>query len=156
MLLDAEGLVGLAVLLFWFWALLDCIATDSAMIRNLPKVMWILIVLFLPLVGSFLWLLLGRPEKAGWQPGSVDYSSSRRPIGPEDSPRYSPTPIVTDRRSQELDAELERWERERSAKKDPELDKLQAELDQREADLRRRELEIRQRDLEKRERELDQ
>jgi hypothetical protein len=156
MLLDVEGLAFVALLLLWVWALLDCIATDPAMCRNLPKMMWILIVLFLPDIGSLAWLLLGRPEKASWQPGSVDYSSSRRPIGPEDSPRYSPTPIVTDRRSQELDAELEKWERERAAKQNPELDKLQAELDQREADLRRRELELRQRDLEQRERELDQ
>jgi len=155
-MLDVEGFAAIALFMFWVWALLDCIATDSAMCRNLPKGMLIIIVLFLPDIGALAWLLLGRPEKASWRPGSVDYSAPRRPIGPEDSPRYSPTPIVTDRRSQELDAELERWERERWAQQNPELDKLQAELDRREADLRRRELERRQRELEQRERELDQ
>jgi hypothetical protein len=158
MLLD-EGIVGLVLLLFWIWALLDVIGTDSAMCRNLPKGMWIIIVLILPDIGAIAWLLMGRPEKAHWRPGSTDYAAPRRPIGPEDSPRYSPTPIVTDRRSEELDKELERWERERG--KDPELDKLQQELDQREAELRRRELELRQRELdqrelEQRERELDE
>lgn len=149
MLLDLEGFAGVALLLFWVWALLDCIATDSAMCRNLPKPMWIVIVLFLPDIGALAWLLLGRPEKASWRPGSVDYASPRRPIGPEDSPRYSATPIITDRRSEELDAELERWEREKSRPPEPDLDEWRGDLD-------RRELELRQRELEKRERDLDQ
>jgi hypothetical protein len=111
-MIDVEGIVAVAFLLFWIWALLDCIATDSAMVRNLPKLMWILLVLILPVIGALAWLLLGRPEKADWRPGSSDYASPRRPVGVEDSPRYSTTPIITDRRSRELDAELERWERQ--------------------------------------------
>ena len=154
MLLD-EGIVGLLLLLFWVWALLDVIGTDSSMCRNLPKGMWLIIVFVLPDLGALIWLLMGRPEKASWRPGSVDYAAPRRPVGPEDAPRYSPTPIITDRRSEELDAELERWEREQSGAKNPELDKLQQELDQREAELRRKELELRQREIEQRERELD-
>jgi hypothetical protein len=174
MLFDAEGLVFVVLFLFWIWALLDCIATDSAMIRNLPKMVWVVIVLLLPLIGSFAWLLLGRPERASWRPGSTDYSAPRRPIGLEDSPRYSATPSVTDRRSAELDAELDRWQREQDTKAAaaptsdaaasgprPELDAWEAKLDEREAELRRRELEIRQRELdqrelEQRERELDE
>ena len=148
MLLDVEGLAFVALFMFWIWALLDCIATDSAMCRNLPKPMWILIVVFIPDIGSLLWLLLGRPEKASWRPGSVDYASPRRPIGPEDAPRYSPTPIITDRRSQELDAELERWEHENSQPKEqPDLDEWRRALDRRELELRQRELEQRERDL---------
>ena len=175
MLFDAEGIVFVALFLFWIWALLDCIATDSAMCRNLPKPVWIILVLFLADIGALAWLLLGRPEKASWRPGSTDYSEPRRPIALEDSPRYSATPSVTDRRSAELDRELDRWQREQDAKAaatpsgptspadgpHPELDAWQAKLDQREADLRRRELEIRQRELdqrelEQRERELDE
>ena len=174
MLFDAEGLVFVVLFLFWIWALLDCIATDSAMCRNLPKMVWILLVLFLGPLGALVWLLLGRPEKASWRPGSTDYSAPRRPIALEDSPRYSATPSVTDRRSAELDRELERWQREQDAKaaapasdaapagaSGPALDAWEAKLDEREADLRRRELEIGQRELdqrelEHRERELDE
>jgi len=160
MFLD-EGLVGLVLLLFWIWALLDVISTDASMCRNLPKPMWIILVLILPDIGAIIWLLLGRPEKAHWRPGSIDYAAPRRPVGLEDSPRYSPTPIINDRRSQELDEELERWERERAAAKHPELDELQQQLDRREAEIRRRELELRQRELDQRElaqreRELDE
>ena len=151
MIFDAEGIVAVALFLFWIWALLDCIATDSAMCRNLPKTAWIILVLFLPDIGALAWLLLGRPEKADWRPGSTDYASPRRPVGLEDSPRYSATPIITDRRSEELDRELERWEREKSATAHPELDEWQQQLDEREAELRRRELEVRQRELDQRE-----
>jgi hypothetical protein len=110
-MIDVEGIVAVALFLFWIWALLDCIATDSAMCRNLPKIVWIILVVFLPDLGALLWLLLGRPEKADRRSGSTDYASRRQPVGIEDSPRYSSTPIITDRRSRELDAELERWER---------------------------------------------
>jgi Phospholipase_D-nuclease N-terminal len=160
-MIDVEGFVAVALFLFWIWALLDCIATDSALCRNLPKPMWIILVLILPDIGALVWLLLGRPEKADWRPGSTDYSASRRPVGVEDSPRYSPNPSVTDRRSEELDRELERWEREQGGKNpaaakttpnpQPELDAWQRELDQREADLKKRELELRQRELDRRE-----
>jgi hypothetical protein len=122
MLLRLEGLAALVLFLFWIWALLDCIATDSSLMRNLPKPMWVVIVIFLPDIGSLAWVLLGRPEKAAWRPGSVDYSAPRRPIGPEDAPRYSATPNITDRRSEELDAELERWEREQREKRDGDTD----------------------------------
>ncbi len=148
-MLFTDGLVGLVLLGFWVWALLDVISTDASVCRNLPKPMWLILVLILPDIGALVWLLLGRPERASWRPGSVDYAAPRRPIGPEDAPRYSATPIITDRRSEELDAELERWERERSRPPEPDLDEWRRDLD-------RRELELRQRELEKRERELDQ
>ncbi len=119
MLFDAEGIVFVALFLFWLWALLDCIATDAALCRNLPKVIWIILVLILADIGAFAWLLLGRPERSSWRPGSTDYAKPRRPIALEDSPRYSSTPIVTDRRSAELDEELARWEREQGPGREP-------------------------------------
>jgi hypothetical protein len=157
--LEAEGLVALLLFGFWIWALLDCIATDSALCRNLPKGMWIILVLILPDVGALAWLLLGRPEKAHWRPGSTDYASPRRPLGIEDEPRYSSTPAITDRRSEELDRQLAQWEEERAdggkPAGSPELEAWEIELNRREKELRQRELDLRQRELEKREREID-
>ena len=147
LLFGAEGLVFFLLVGFWIWALFDCISTESAMIRNLPKGVWLILVLLLPDIGSLAWLLLGRPENAHWRPGSTDYSAPRRPIALEDHPRYSATPSVTDRRSAELDRRLDRWEAEQRAKA--------VELDRREAELRQRELELRERDIERRERDLD-
>ena len=77
-MIDVDGIVAVALFMFWIWALLDCIATDSAMCRNLPKPMWLILVLILPDIGALAWLLLGRPEKAGWRPGSTDYATPRR------------------------------------------------------------------------------
>ena len=111
-LLGAEGLLLLVVLGFWIWAIFDCISTDSSMCRNLPKMVWLLLIIFLSTIGSFAWLLLGRPQKAGWKPGSTDYSAPRRPLGIEDQPGYSATREISDRRSAELDGQLEAWERE--------------------------------------------
>ena len=162
MLLD-EGVVGLLLFMFWIWAILDVISTDSAMTRNMPKMTWLIIVVILPDIGAIAWLLLGRPERASWRPGSSDYAAPRRPVGLEDSPRYSASPEVSDRRSAELNKELERWEREQgkaagssssAAAASPDLDDWQRKLDEREAELRRRELELRQRELDQR--ELDQ
>jgi len=147
-LIEAEGLVFLILFAFWIWAILDVIATDSGLSRNLPKGVWLILVLLLPDIGSLAWLLLGRPDKGSWRPGSTDYSAPRRPIAYEDHPRYSATPEITDRRSQELDRRLDAWEAEQRVKK--------AELDRREAELRERELLLREREIEKRERRSDQ
>jgi hypothetical protein len=147
-LVEAEGVVFLVLFAFWIWAILDVIATESGRCRNLPKGVWLILVLLLPDIGSLAWLLLGRPEKGRWKPGSTDYSAPRRPIAYEDNPRYSATPEITDRRSQELDRRLDAWEAEQRVKN--------AELDRREAELRERELLLREREIEKRERRTDQ
>src|SRR5690348_15193737 len=109
-LFDAEGVFALVLLLFWLWAIFDCIATDASLCRNLPKGVWLVLVIILPDIGSIAWLLLGRPEKAHWRPGATDYSSARRPVGFEDHPRYSAIAGVTERRSEELDRVLDEWE----------------------------------------------
>jgi hypothetical protein len=68
-MLYGEGLVGLAFLALWVWAIFDVIATDSSLCRNLPKPLWLVLVLFLPDIGSIAWLLLGRPQYASFVPG---------------------------------------------------------------------------------------
>lgn len=95
------GLFALALLALWIYCILDVIATNEGLIRNLPKVVWLLIVIFVPTVGSITWLLLGRPEKAGFAPGDSTYRaeprsgridrSSPRSLGviaPDDDPRF--------------------------------------------------------------------
>jgi len=141
---EAEGVVFLVLFAFWIWALLDVIATDASACRNLPKGVWLILVLILADIGSVAWLLLGRPERGHWRPGSTDYSTPRRPIAVEDQPRYgTATPEITDRRSEELDRRLDAWEAEQRTKK--------AELDRRETELRERELALREREIERRE-----
>ena len=57
-----EGLFGIVVFALWVFCLVDAIGAQSGRIRNLPKVAWILLILFFPLIGSIAWLVAGRPE----------------------------------------------------------------------------------------------
>ena len=45
----------------WVYCLVSVITSDDGRIRHLPKVAWLLIVLFFPFVGSIAWLIAGRP-----------------------------------------------------------------------------------------------
>lgn len=162
MLVEIEGVIGFLVIALWIWALVDCITTDAEQCRNLPKGVWLLIVLLLFDIGSILWLLLGRPANKHWRPvtGS-DYSGPRRAVGIEDRQGFDGS--MSDRRSAELDQRLAAWEAERGGSVHPslsapnsELDAKEAELARREEELRRRELEMRQRELDARERDLDE
>ncbi|PPK71052.1 PLDc N-terminal domain-containing protein [Actinokineospora auranticolor] len=56
------GLFGLFTMGLWIFCLVDVITTPEGLTRNLPKIGWLLIVLILPLVGSVLWLVAGRPQ----------------------------------------------------------------------------------------------
>jgi hypothetical protein len=86
------GLAFLFSLGLLVFCVLDCIATDSSLVRNLPKTFWILLIIFLPTIGSVAWLLLGRPEKSRVYPGDNRArgnppARSKRPLGPDDDPR---------------------------------------------------------------------
>src|SRR4051812_283896 len=88
-----DGLLGLALLVLWVYCIFDVIATDEAVMRNLPKLVWLLIVIIVPDIGSLAWLLLGRPPRAGYLPGDTttrDRSRhpSNRSVAPDDDPAF--------------------------------------------------------------------
>ena len=122
MLFYGGGIVALAFFLLWIYCIFDVISTDDTLPRNMPKMVWLLVVIFLPTVGSLAWLILGRPEKAGLAPGS---SSSYRPPpatprrlpsappkGPEDSPEFMSGLNDRARELKEWEADLKRREDE--------------------------------------------
>ena len=83
----------------YVYCVLDAIASDSVLVRNLPKTTWIFIVLFVPGIGSIAWLALGRPLYAGWRPGDTNRRPPRTVVGYEDSdhwthsrPPFAPAP----------------------------------------------------------------
>lgn len=61
-MLYLDGVFGLAILALWIFCLLDVITTDEHTCRNLGKTIWLLLVLFLPAIGSIAWLVAGRPQ----------------------------------------------------------------------------------------------
>jgi hypothetical protein len=51
-----EGLLGLVILALDIWAILKIIGSSAS---TGGKVLWILLILFLPLVGLIIWLIAG-------------------------------------------------------------------------------------------------
>jgi hypothetical protein len=88
--LFGPGLLGLVIVVLWLYCIFDVISTDEALVRNLPKLVWLLVVLFVPTIGSIAWLALGRPLYAGWRPGDTNRRPRRRPDGPDDDPNWRP------------------------------------------------------------------
>lgn len=118
------GIVGVLLLALWAYCIFDVISTDESLMRNMPKILWLVVVIVLPTVGSVAWLLLGRPEGAGLRPG--DTSTFKAPR----TPRLGPAPRAPDDDPAFL------------ARLDDETKRLRAWED----DLRRREDEMRRRD----------
>jgi hypothetical protein len=98
------------------YCLIDCIQTDSVLVRNLPKGGWILLIVVLPLVGGIAWLVAGRPERAArtsaapWPStataGFPEYERPR-PLGPDDDPDFRAAERESDRRHEQM---LRDWE----------------------------------------------
>lgn len=57
-----DEVVGLALLALWIFCLVDVITTREGECRNLPRLVWLLIVLIVPTVGAVVWLVAGRPR----------------------------------------------------------------------------------------------
>jgi hypothetical protein len=99
----------------WIYALLDVIQTDGILTRNLPKQIWLLLVVFVPLMGSIAWLVAGRPLYAGWAPGGADNRRPARPRSVEDQPGFAsqrPASGPTAEQLQRWEDDLARRERE--------------------------------------------
>jgi hypothetical protein len=79
LVLYLDGLLSIAVLLLWIFCLIDVITTDESLCRNLSKIVWLLLVLFLPAIGSIAWLVAGRPQAAP----DLPYKGNTGPAFPE-------------------------------------------------------------------------
>jgi len=73
-------LLGLALYISF---IVDVLRTPGAIIRSLPKALWLLIVVLIPLIGGVLWLLAGRPRQIG---GGL--FRRRQPVAPDDDPSF--------------------------------------------------------------------
>lgn len=52
---------GLLLIAFDVFCLIDVIVSRDDEVRNLPKIVWFLLILFLPVIGGVIWLVAGRP-----------------------------------------------------------------------------------------------
>lgn len=98
------------------YCLIDCIQTDEGDIRNLPKGLWVILIIFLPIVGGVAWLVAGRPLTRGprrpvpWPStqtaGFPEYERPRRPVAPDDDPDF----LLGLRADRERERRLDEWE----------------------------------------------
>ncbi len=80
---DGVPYLGLITVLVMIAALVDIVGSDEAAIRGLPRSAWILLVVAVPLVGSVVWVVAGRP-RAAFSGRVVGEDSAAVPDEPKD------------------------------------------------------------------------
>lgn len=126
------GIVGLALLALWIFCIFDVIGTDESRCRNLPKGLWLLLVIFIPNIGGIAWLIMGRPENTSYQPGASAYRKA--PAGFDPVRSNEQNPVDLDSLS---DVVREREELARLRVREEQLRRREEELRRREEELRR-------------------
>ncbi len=56
------AIITLALMIF---SIIDCSRTAESNIRSLPKWAWLIIIIFVPAIGSIAWIIAGRPQGNG-------------------------------------------------------------------------------------------
>jgi hypothetical protein len=104
-------------------ALIDIITRDESLVRHLPKLTWVILVIFLPVIGSIVWFAVGHDwgEPRG---EAIPFGDPRRHEPVAERLRYV-EPAFTD---EELDAAL------RLAEKQERLRRLEAEVEAKRAE----------------------
>jgi hypothetical protein len=96
----ARVILVLAVIGVTIYAAIDCLRSDDAEIRGLPKPLWLLVIFALPPFGGVLWILLGHQALPGRPP-----TGRLRSMGPDDDPDFlrslDPRPRGADRRGKD-------------------------------------------------------
>ncbi|HYK84102.1 MAG TPA: PLD nuclease N-terminal domain-containing protein [Ktedonobacteraceae bacterium] len=59
----SRGFDGIAVFvtIFWIWVLIDCVTKESS--EGNDRIVWLLIILFAPVIGVLLYYFVRRPER---------------------------------------------------------------------------------------------
>jgi len=72
------------------YALFSCIQTPDEDVPHLPKLVWIVLIVFVPFVGPIVWLLMSRTQGAGGRQETVvrQSPSVSRPLAPDDDPDF--------------------------------------------------------------------
>ncbi|MET9346744.1 PLDc N-terminal domain-containing protein [Streptomyces termitum] len=104
------------------YAFIDCLNTPEDEVKHLPKVVWVLVVLLFPLVGSIGWLAAGKERRRAGRGGRGGW------VAPDDNPEFLKS-LSEEKRKRDGDAP-----RDEDVLKD-----WEADLRRREEELKRRE-----------------
>ena len=127
----------LGVVLF-VYGLIDCLRSEPSDVRSIPKPAWVLVIIFLNVIGVGLWFLFGRPQYASASSGASSGAATK--FGPSSSGQRSPASSGGHPRSSAPDDDPE-FLRNLAVKRAQMLEaerlrKLKAELEALEAKLR--------------------
>ncbi|MEU4471260.1 PLD nuclease N-terminal domain-containing protein [Micromonospora sp. NPDC023888] len=115
------ALLFLAQIVLAVCALISCLSAEEGQIHALPRIAWVLIILFFPLVGSIAWFVAGREPSSGasrsWPGGPGSPERQRpRPVAPDDDPEFLRS--VQDRAKQQDQELFRRWEEDLRRRED--------------------------------------
>jgi uncharacterized membrane protein YhaH (DUF805 family) len=57
------GIIGLALFVFWLWMLIHALTNKG--LDGMGKILWVIVIIFLPFVGSLIYFFIGRPKGGG-------------------------------------------------------------------------------------------
>ena len=77
--------LGVVVVILTVYAVVDCALFDRNRIRGVPRWAWILMIVFLPVLGAVLWLVIGRGRRS-----NAANTGGRviRSMAPDDDPDF--------------------------------------------------------------------
>jgi hypothetical protein len=73
-------IAGIAAVCLTVYAVIDCAMTDHRRARGIPKLLWVLVILVLPIIGAILWFILGKDRSTG--------TGRLRQRAPDDDPAF--------------------------------------------------------------------
>lgn len=101
-------LIAVALLIY---ALIDLTVTEDARIRKLNRILWIVIIVLIPVIGPIAWVVSGKGPRG-----------MNRVVAPDDDPKFSGGPKISDeeadRRIRELEEQLAALEAEEAAERE--------------------------------------
>ncbi|EAR23874.1 membrane protein [marine actinobacterium PHSC20C1] len=104
------SLISLAFFALLIAVLIDIILIADSRIKNLGKITWIFIVIFLPLIGSILWFAIGREYQPGKEFTSFGAPERRAALQPLDT-------STTEAELAQIDAEIEYFQKQETIRK---------------------------------------
>ena len=98
-----ELILGIVVAIAWIYSIVTCVLTPDDEVRGIPKWGWLILIVLLPLLGSVLWIGVGRQRVA----------RAPRPVGPASfSTERSYSALASDERIRRMEEDLARLEQE--------------------------------------------
>ena len=106
----ARLIIPLLLTAIMVFSIVDIATIDRSRVRNLPKGVWIFLVIITSVLGTILWFTIGRARKG--QAGPAGRPSSRpRPVGPDDDADFIDN-IEQRKRNREQEARIRDLERQ--------------------------------------------